>query len=154
MCPWTKMREQGGVMSLHTFQKIIPYLRLTKSVDFTGGGEPLTNPDLLYMIEQAKSASCEVGFSTNCVRLLPDVSKKLIELGLDWISFSVDAATPEKYERIRQGAKFETITTNIVALRDLKRTLNRQEPRMMMVFVALGGESDVRNYHELPDYID
>lgn len=154
MCPWTQIREHGGVMTLQTFQKIIPYLPLTKSVDFTGGGEPLTNPDLLYMIEQAKLASCEVGFSTNAVRLTPVVSKNLIDLGLDWISFSVDAATKEKYERIRQGAKFETITSNIAALRDLKRTLNQKLPQMMMVFVALGGEPDVRNYHELPLYIE
>jgi MoaA/NifB/PqqE/SkfB family radical SAM enzyme len=106
------------------------------------------------MVRQAKKAGCQVGFSTNGKRLTPEVSKELIELGLDWISFSVDAATPELYGRIRQGADFETILGNMAVLRDLKLSNRRENPQMMMVFVALGGEPEIQNYHELPAYID
>lgn len=154
MCPWTELRSQGEIMIPETFQKILPYLPLARNIDFTGGGEPLVNDGLPEMIRQAKTAGCQVGFSTNGIRLTPEASKEFIHLGLDWISFSVDAATAEKYERIRQGAKFGTVTANIAALRDLKRSYRQRKPSMMMVFVALGGEADTSNYHELPAYIE
>jgi MoaA/NifB/PqqE/SkfB family radical SAM enzyme len=152
MCPWSEIRSQGGSMSWETFQRIADYLDLTSEVDFTGGGEPLKNPLLLEMIQYAKNAGCVVGFSTNGVMLTPHISEELVSLGLDWISFSIDAATPEVYERIRQGASFETVLDNIKYLRDIKERLNTQTPKMMMVFVMMTGSHE--NYQQLPRYVE
>jgi MoaA/NifB/PqqE/SkfB family radical SAM enzyme len=150
MCPWTDIRTPGALMSDETWQHVRPYLSQAENVDLTGGGEPLKHPRLVEFAAQAKAAGCNVGFSSNAVRLKPEVSQALIDAGLDWISFSVDAATPALYEQIRQGARFEQITANIAALRDLKRRLGRG-PRLMMVFVVMTGAQ--QNYHELPAFI-
>jgi len=131
--------------------QIAPHLPLTVNVDFTGGGEPLKNPLLVDMVAVAKQAGCNVGFSTNGMRLLPDVSAKLYDLGLDWISFSVDAASQDLYESIRLGGRFQLVMENISALRDLKASRGGHSPRMLMVFVMMVGEQ--QNYHELPDFI-
>jgi MoaA/NifB/PqqE/SkfB family radical SAM enzyme len=138
-------------MRAETFDRIRPYLPLAENVDLTGGGEPLKNPRLVEMVAAAKAAGCSVGFSSNAVRLHPHISQELIDLELDWISFSVDAATPALYEQIRQGAQFDQITSNIAALRDIKRSRGRG-PRVMMVFVVMTGAQ--QNYHELPAFID
>ena len=152
MCPWSEIRPQNASMSWDTFERIVPFFQQAVSVDFTGGGEPFKHPRLVDMVQAAKKAGCEVGFSTNGTRLVPEVSEQLITLGLDWISFSIDAATPELYERIRQGAHFEKVMGHIAALRDLKQRLASKKPRMMAVYVMMTGEQE--NYHELPAFIE
>lgn len=152
MCPWTEIRQQGGTMTWETFERIAEYLPQATAVDFTGGGEPLKNPRLLDMVKVAKQAGCEVGFSTNGVLLTPPVAEKLVELGLDWISFSVDAASAITYERIRQGSSFETIITNIRALQTIKQHHAVSHPTMMMVYVLMTGSH--QNYPEFPAFIE
>lgn len=153
MCPWTALRSNSGCMDKDTFDRIRPYLQQAEAVDFTGGGEPLGSPLLLDMIQAAKQAGCSVGFSTNGSALSGQVAEKLVMLDLDWISFSIDAATPELYNRIRQGADFERVTANIRALAAIKMRLRKRTPRLMMVFVMMAG-SETNNYQQLPDYIN
>jgi len=151
MCPWSELRPQEATMSWDTFLRIAPNLSLAESVDFTGGGEPLKNPRLLKMVEIAKQAGCEVGFSTNGMRLYPEVSRQLLDLGLDWISFSVDAASAGLYESIRRGGRYQDVIGNITAMRDLKESRGSRTPRMLMVFVMMIGEQ--ANYFELPAFV-
>jgi MoaA/NifB/PqqE/SkfB family radical SAM enzyme len=103
------------------------------------------------MVREAKAAGCEVGFSTNGVLLDRELAEKLVAAGLDWISFSVDAAEAETYNRIRQGADFDRVLANIRGLGELKRQLASQLPKMMLVFVMMTGENE--NYQQLPDFI-
>jgi MoaA/NifB/PqqE/SkfB family radical SAM enzyme len=149
MCPWSDLHPEEAQMSWETFTHIAQYFHLAQGVDFTGGGEPTTHPRLPGMVRAAKEAGCQVGFSTNGTLLDPGLSKTLVSLGIDWISFSIDAATAETYERIRQGAEFETVIKNVEALRDTKSSRGGKSPKVMMVFVMMR-----ENYHELPLYID
>jgi len=157
MCPWTELRRtQGGSMSAETFEQIRPYLQQAEAVDLTGGGEPLMNPRLLDMVRAVKEAGCRVGFSTNGKRLVPELAQKLLDLELDWLSFSVDAASKGLYERIRQGASFDTIVANISYLRDLKIKRASEHPKMMMVFVMMNtaGQDGISNVEDLPDFVE
>jgi MoaA/NifB/PqqE/SkfB family radical SAM enzyme len=149
MCPWRELRPDVARMSGDTFARIAQYLPLTEGVDFTGGGEPTTNPHLPHMVQVVKEAGCEVGFSTNATLLDRGLAETLVSLGQDWISFSVDGATPATYEHIRQGAQFETVVTNIETLHEIKNAHRSQAPKMMMVFVMMH-----ENFHELPIYVD
>jgi len=68
MCPWKEISKKaghGGVMLPHVWQAIRPYLREVRSIDFTGGGEPLLQPKLEEWIAEAKTAGCETGFLSN-----------------------------------------------------------------------------------------
>lgn len=149
MCPWLELRPDVAQMSWDTFTHIAQYFHLAEGVDFTGGGEPTTHPRLPDMVRMAKEAGCEVGCSTNGILLDPGLSRTLVSLAMDWISFSVDAATAETYERIREGAEFETLTRNMGALRQAKAARRSKAPKMMLVFVMMR-----ENYHELPIYVD
>lgn len=172
MCPWRAMRAQGGSMTWETFTRVAAYFPLAEEVDLTGGGEPTMHPHLAEMVQAAKAAGCRVGFSTNGVRMTADLVQALVDHGLDWVSFSIDAARPGTYERIRQGAQFEQVLANVAYLRDLKAARGGNGPQMMAVFVMMGGSGDqnsadreidspaansttgqVENYHELPEFI-
>jgi len=143
MCPWADLHRQGAVMSWDTFSRIAENFHLTHSVDLTGGGEPTLNPRLFDMVRVAKEANCEVGFSTNGTLIDSEAARTLLDLGQDWISFSLDGATAATYNNIRRGADFEAVTDNIKILHGLKTAQGSQTPRMMR-----------ENYHELPLYID
>jgi MoaA/NifB/PqqE/SkfB family radical SAM enzyme len=149
MCPWGKLHSEAGLMAWDTFARIAANFRLAQEVDLTGGGEPATHPRLADMVRVAKEAGCEVGFSTNGTLLNSDLAETLVSLGQDWISFSIDAATAETYERIRQGAQFEAVMRNVEALRDMKAARRSQTPKMMLVFVMMH-----ENFHEVPAYVD
>ncbi len=149
MCPWRDLRPEQATMSGDVFSRIAGYLPLAEAVDFTGGGEPTMNPRLPDMVRVAKEAGCEVGFSTNGTMVNPDLAQTLLELGLDWISFSVDGATAATYQNIRQGADFDLILSHIKGLHDLKTTRGSATPRLMAVFVLMD-----QNYHELPDFVE
>lgn len=140
-------------MDAKTFDALRPYLSQAESVDLTGGGEPLLSPILLNMVWAARQAGCKVGFSTNAVKLTPELSEQMVAAGLDWISFSVDAASAELYNQIRQGSNFDVVTSNIRTLGKIKARAGKKNPRMMMVIVMMLG-AGTTNYHQLPQYIE
>lgn len=152
MCPWNELRPTEATMSWETFERLIPYFELAEGVDLSGGGEPLKNPRLVEMVQAAHQAGCEVGFSTNGVKLTAEMAERLVDAGLDWLSFSVDSASEQLYERIRYGARFNMVTEHIAAVSDLRRRRGLNRPRLMMVMVLMTGEHE--NYHELPAYIE
>ena len=158
MCPWSELRPANANMSWETFERILPYLSQAREVDLTGGGEPLKNPHLVEMVRAASQSGCQVGFSTSGMHLSSALSERLLEAGLSWISFSVDAATPALYERIRRGARFTAVTNNILAFQAASQRLisdnggSHSRPRSILVFVMMTGEQ--QNYQELPEYIE
>jgi short-subunit dehydrogenase/MoaA/NifB/PqqE/SkfB family radical SAM enzyme len=123
MCPWKDERKQSfktGDMSEEIWEALRPYLPETASVDFTGGGEPLLQPNLVAWIREANAAGCRTGFLTNGLILNREKSLQFIQSGIDWIGFSVDGATADVYERIRKGADFKTLCQNIATISDLR----------------------------------
>jgi MoaA/NifB/PqqE/SkfB family radical SAM enzyme len=66
------------------------------------GGEPLDWPGALEVIALIKDAGCEVVVATNGVPLTrPHVAGRLVTLGVDGVSVSLDSADPEVNDRMR-----------------------------------------------------
>jgi len=137
MCPWreiTKDSTNRGLMSPQIWASIRPHLTEVKSVDFTGGGEPLLQPELEAWIADAKRAGCETGFLSNGLLLQKERLVRILEAGVDWICISMDGATADTYNRIRIGSDFERVcenVANIAALRTAKL------PKTMINFVMM-----------------
>lgn len=141
MCPWEEIRDQAenrGLMSEDIWAAIRPYLPEVRSVDFTGGGEPLLQPKLAQWISEAKSAGCETGILTNGVFLKKETSRKLIDAGLDWICVSMDGATADVYEEIRKGSNFKRVSDNLENIAKLRRG---KVPKTMINFVLMSMNS-------------
>lgn len=148
MCPWKDFRKEAGpqaVMSQEVWESLRPHLKEVQSVDFTGGGEPLLQPRLAEWIADAKSAGCETGVLTNGVLLNEQMAKKLVEAGLNWICVSIDGASREAYEGIRQGAKFEKVCENLANIANLRAN---DIPLIMINFVMMS-----RNFNQLEDIV-
>jgi MoaA/NifB/PqqE/SkfB family radical SAM enzyme len=145
-----------GQMSRQTFSRIIEDLREFSPppiVFFEGLGEPLVHRDILDMVVQAKSLGSSVELITNGTLLTRDLSKKLIEAGLDVLWTSLDGVTPESYGDLRLGAVLPEVLANLKTFRQsgVRDPLSfrgsgfQVKPEIGIVFVAMK-----RNIHELP----
>lgn len=79
------------------------------AVEFTGGGEPTVHPDCFELIAYAQALGLETGLVTNGVKLAehPAIEK------LTWLRISLDAGTPETYERIRRSKAWPKVMASL-----------------------------------------
>jgi len=148
MCPWreiTKNSENRGLMSAEVWHAIRPYLTEAKSIDFTGGGEPLLQPNLPGWIAEAKAAGCETGFLSNGLLLTANKLQQILDAGVDWICISMDGADAETYEKIRIGSNFERVCKNVATIAELR---TGSLPKTMINFVLMD-----LNLHQIEDIV-
>jgi molybdenum cofactor biosynthesis enzyme MoaA len=114
------------------------------------GAEPTLNPNLLSFVRIAKELRVpNVYFSTNAMKLTPALTGALIEAGLYEINVSLDAGTKATFERIRRGAKWDTVVGHLKSLRDQKAARKLRRPRIHLSFVMMRS-----NVQELPQFIE
>jgi hypothetical protein len=80
-------------------------------LDFFNYGDPFAHPQAVEMIEylKRKFPSVYLYTSTNGLLLTEEKIGRLIEAGLDEITFSVDGPDPKTYSRYRRGGDFEKV---------------------------------------------
>lgn len=148
MCPRTLLladqdkskKFKIGNMPIDTYKRIIDEAVEigVYSVKLNYMGEPLVHPQIVDMVKYAKDKGIvDVMFNTNANLLNEDLSKKLIEAGLDKIFFSFDSPIKEKYEEIRVGANFDKTLANIKYMVALRNELGLISPltRVSMVLM-------------------
>jgi radical SAM protein with 4Fe4S-binding SPASM domain len=140
-----KLGRRSGAMCFHTFKELVDALPELEKLTLQGLGEPLLAPDFFQMLEYASGRGIRMGFNTNGTYLTPEASERLVRLGLDWLHISLDGASAETYEGIRDGSDFARVCQNIESLVAVKRRLGAERPTIQLVFVAMR-----RNLHELP----
>lgn len=148
MCPWKEISKQAknrGLMSQEVWEAIRPYLSDVRTIDFTGGGEPLLQPRLAEWISEAKSAGCETGILTNGFLLEKELAQKLIGAGLDMICVSMDGATQDIYSKIRIGSDFERVCKNLSDIADIRAG---KVPKTMINFVLM-----TINFHQVEEMV-
>jgi len=85
-----------------------------KGINFTGGGEPLTNKFTVDAMEKAYSLGMDVGLITNGSLLDKESIRRLVKI-TKYIRISLDAGTPETYSKLHQTniKEFEKVLSNI-----------------------------------------
>jgi radical SAM protein with 4Fe4S-binding SPASM domain len=91
-------------------------------------GEPLLNKNVFRMIEYAKSKGCWIGMHTNAALLSKEISIRILESSLNFISFSFDGFTSEAYEKVRVGAKFDKVKSQIEDFLKLRHKRRAKAP--------------------------
>lgn len=119
MCPQPKQERKTGLMDLALFTKIIPqlekYRRTLEGVALMGLGEPLLHKQLERFSCIAKQARLpNVYTSTNATLLDAERTESILRDGcFDRIIFSLDGFTKTTFEKIRKGADFENVYSNV-----------------------------------------
>lgn len=135
MCPRTNMIKKGlpflvANMDFDFYRSVIDQGAKygLPSIKLMYLGEPLSHPDIIRQIKYAKEKGIiDVIMNTNATLLIPEMAEKILDAGVDRIFFSFDSVDPEKYEKIRVGAKFKNVVKNIQYLYKLK---NKKYPHV------------------------
>ncbi|MFH1034252.1 MAG: radical SAM protein [Pseudomonadota bacterium] len=127
MCPSRLRPEQGkGFMEAGLFRNIVDQAALHLPVALVPffRGEPLLHPEILPLLAYAKTRGLgPIQLVTNGMLLDEAMARGLLDLGLDFISFSLDTVSPAEYARIRQGGDYSTVMANVARFLDMR---NRQ----------------------------
>jgi MoaA/NifB/PqqE/SkfB family radical SAM enzyme len=109
-----------GVMDFEVYKDIIngicQFDDKVKVIRLYKDGEPLLNPHFADMVRYAKQSGCceRVDTTTNASLLTPELSRSIIDAGLDRINISVEGMNAEQYADFsRYQIDFETFVGNI-----------------------------------------
>lgn len=139
-------KDMSKTVSLDTIDKLVPVFEKLKSISLICNTEPLLNPDVFTIIGKIRAAnpSALITFTTNATLMTPEIAAQIIEHRVDKVGISIDAVTPELFEEIRVGAKFDEVIANTEELIRQKLAAKSELPKLEMVFVAMK-----KNIHEL-----
>ncbi len=74
-----------------------------------GGGEPTVRPDFWELVDYATAHHVGVKFSTNGVRITPEVARRLAASDYVDVQLSLDGATAEVNDAVRGEGSYETV---------------------------------------------
>lgn len=120
-------RQFNGDIDGLAFERLVPHLREFRTISLHGVGEPLLGKKLFIILDNIDTDKTDVQFNSNGLLLTEDLSRALIAKKLKLIDFSIDAATPETYKKIRRS-DFSLVTKNIQRLSEIKRELGARHP--------------------------
>lgn len=149
-CPHEALKEDWTAqdLAMEDFRRLSKAFPLVKFVHLQGWGEPLLHPQFPLMVELAKAAGCQVGFTTNGVLLGENLARRLVDLGLDLIAVSIAGADPATHDSIRVGSHLPAIVENVAALARLKERAGALRPKIVISYIM-----QRRNVGELPEAV-
>jgi organic radical activating enzyme len=155
--------EPFGDMEWSVYQALIEGLENfpgPKTIAFAGMGEPLLHEQFPEMVRLAHERGLRTEMTSNAMLLTSSLAEKLIDVGLDQFTVSIDGTSDETHGSVRPGASLEEITNNVRKLYwwsekkytkrlDIESDLGIAPSaplKIGMEFVAMK-----RNIHELPE---
>lgn len=122
----------------------------TKSISFTGGGEPTMNPHLSEAINYLrKNSNIEMGMFTNGSMLSRFDMFETIVTSLRWVRVSLDSGVSENYNKLRvtnSNNNFDVVIKNIKKLIEYKKKFKSD------ITIGVGFVVSKDNYEEIIDF--
>lgn len=118
-CPRQSVGMKIGFMSMELYKKIVDeaarHLPVKLVVFFRG--ESLLHPQFIECVKYAKEKGIgPVQYATNAFELSKDMADKLLETGIDFISFSLDTLDSEIYKKSRLCGDLDVSRENVIYL--------------------------------------
>ncbi|MFC1833864.1 radical SAM protein [Thermodesulfobacteriota bacterium] len=134
-------------MPFEMYERIARKLfRTAHNINFCTGGEPLLYPRFRDALRLTKEYRCRTIVVSNGMLLDKSAAEWIAEdQSLHELKISFDGSTKQTLEKIRRGAKFDTIIGNIGYLGHLKRKKRAVFPKLSFRYAIMKG-----NVEELP----
>lgn len=114
-----------------------------KSINWTGGGEPLCHPKIAQFFETANRLGIDQGIFTNGGLLTEELTKLILKTHV-WMRFSIDCASKENFAKIKGVDSWDRINDNIRQAVELKKEFESN------CTVGVGFVITPDNHHEIP----
>lgn len=126
----------GRDMTIEEFDTLLRRLPSVERFLLSGVGEPFLNPNLFDMISMVSRRGKVSMVETNGTLLGEETCVEVVKCGLRKLSFSIDSADPDTFERLRKGARFQEVVDNIKIMVETKRRLGSLTPHLIINVVA------------------
>ena len=155
MCTWSVEATSGtgkkDWFPFERYQAIVTdgVARGLRALDMSFVNEPLIRRDLPKFIRFGRDAGVlDIAFNTNGTLLTPSFSRELIDSGLTRIQFSIDAFSPETFDKVRTGGDYDKVVANLLKFLELRASLGGAVPLVGVSFVK---QRD--NQHEVNPFV-
>ncbi|UCC38932.1 MAG: SPASM domain-containing protein [Candidatus Aminicenantes bacterium] len=156
MCPNKQLKkEEKGYMDFKLFKKIIDEASTyVIEANLLHRGESLLHPDIIQMAKYAREKDLKTKLHTNGTLLSNEISYKLIESGIDYLTFSFDGYDKDTYESIRVKGNFEETISNIVGFLKIKEELNSKKPFTTLELINLPNSNKKNDLFKRKDFLN
>lgn len=131
-----RKRRQTDMMTIDDFDSIFRGMeRFTTHIEFTGG-EPLLNDDLFMMLKQCNDLGIKTTVATNAALLDENRRKKLLDNPPTILLAAYETGEETSYNKLRKGASFFKMRSNIRSLSHEKKLNGSLFPRIQLQMVV------------------
>ncbi len=127
-------------MDMELFELLLKQMKAfsaLKNVHLGGFGEPLAHPQALEIIRRLCQDGYRVSLNSNGSMVTEEVARLLIDYGVHNIFFSIDSLDEKMFSEIRVNGQLGEVLDNIFKLRNLKRELKSNHPKIGLEFVLM-----------------
>jgi radical SAM protein with 4Fe4S-binding SPASM domain len=119
----TRQNGHMGQMEMQLFKDIVDQIENNVfSITLASRGEPLINRDIGKMLNYTKNKFLAIKLNTNASLLNDDLSRDILESGINTLVFSADASGEPLYSKLRVNGKFENIIKNIKRFNEIRNS--------------------------------
>lgn len=146
------LEEEKNSLTLAEYKKLLLNLPIkTKSVEVTGGGEPLLHPSIMQILFEIKKHNLFGLLITNGALLDSSKAKQLLNMSWENIRISLHAVSRSSYKRLHGRDDFELVCKNILFLGKLIK-LQRKNTHLSLLFVIQKENfKDIENFSLLAE---
>ena len=120
-CGQQAMTRPRGYMTEETLKKIVDECAEYQcNVQFCRWGEPFLHKNIIDFAEYVKIKDLPLLITNNGTVITENHMEAIVELGVDWIIFSFQGATKEKYELMRNNKMYDKLCNNIHKLIEIR----------------------------------
>ena len=121
--PFDRELSENGNMPVEIFEQIAErYFPRAWRVSLGCAAEPLIHPKFADIVRIAGRYGIEdLWFPTNLLALTDAKAEAIVEAGVRTVGISMDGTTPELYETIRAGGKWELFQKRLTSIREASR---------------------------------
>jgi len=148
MCGRNAADFKPTIFNMDWFNYFVPLLNTVEEVTLMGWGEPTIHPNFIEMLRVINDSNARKYFCTNGMTL-DRITDALFEYNVDVFGVSLDGANPETNDKLRRGAYFEKITTDLRKIVKIRSTQGLKYPHINFVFCAMRS-----NLHELSKLVE
>ena len=123
--------RQAGMLDFDLFRRVIDEVGASLvRVDFFNYGEAFLHKRAVEMCEYIKTRFPHIYIytSTNGLALTEQQARRLVHSGIDEVTFSIDGASQETYEKYRQRGRFDVAIRTLRTMSDERRRSGRDSP--------------------------
>lgn len=120
-------RYLNSEMTTEEVLKLIDQIIVYRPHIYFGGGEPFIRKDFLEIIAYVKKFNLQTSFTTNGILLDKEKIQKIVQLGVDHITFSIDGPE-ELHDEIRGQGTYRKVISNMQHFLNCRQEENIKNP--------------------------